>query len=337
MTAPDPVHNPVLIGHDEAIRQVTDAFASGRMPHAWLIAGIEGIGKATLAYHIAHHVLAGGQNPIGKIDMRHPASKLIAAEAHPDMLVVRRTANDKGDLRDVIVVEEALKIAQFLHMTATHNGWRVVVIDEAHALNRHGQNAILKILEEPPPRALILMTATAPGALLPTIRSRCRILPLEPLDDHHMTTILARLEPELPGAQLKELIALSGGSIGFALKVIRSETLPLYEELLALLGAMPELDVARLHKLGDQIGRKADAESFDVITSLLTDLLRRSVRARAIGEGASGANVLSALQLDCALQLWDKTRATFALAKSANLDKKLAFINAMSDIRRAVA
>lgn len=328
MQIPDPAHNPVLIGHDEAIRQIGEAFASGRMHHAWLIAGIEGIGKATLAYHIANFVLSGGQNPPGKLDLNHPAGKLIRAEAHPDMLVVRRTPNEKGEMRNVIVVEDALKIAAFLHKTATHSGWRVVIVDEAHVLNRFGQNAILKILEEPPARTLIVITTTAPGALLPTIRSRCRLLPLAPLDDAHMKTILARMQPDLPEEDVKRLIALAGGSIGFALKIVRTETLPLYEELLGLLGAMPELDIARLHKLADQIGRKADAESFEVITALLVDHLRQLVRSQALA---------GQKELDRPLQLWDKTRATFALADSANLDHKLAFINAISDIRRAIA
>jgi DNA polymerase-3 subunit delta' len=329
--------NPTLTGHDEAIRQVTAAFASGRLPHAWLIAGIEGIGKATFAYHIAAHVLSCGQIAIGRIDAQHPAAKLVIAEAHPDMLVVRRTANEKGDLRDTIAVDDARKIAGFLHMTAAHNGWRVAIVDEAHTLNRNGQNAILKILEEPPQRALILMTATSPGMLLPTIRSRCRVLPLEPLDEAHMTAVLARLAPDLGGTELSRLIALAGGSVGFALKTIRAEALPLYEELLAVLGALPELDVARLHKLADRIGRKADAESFDVVVTLLVDLLRCSARARATGEKGLEMNAAKALPLDRALRLWDGTRTTFALADQANLDKKLAFIKAVSDIRCAVA
>jgi DNA polymerase-3 subunit delta' len=336
MTIPDPAHNPILMGHDEVLRQIREAFAGSRMHHAWLISGIEGIGKATLAYHIAHHVLSNGENTPGNISAKHQSAKLILSGAHPDMLVVRRGMNDKGDLRDSIVVEDALKVAEFLHKTATYNGWRVVVIDEVHALNRHGQNAILKILEEPPPQALILMTATSPGALLPTIRSRCRQLQLEPLSEATMETILARFAPEIIGEELAHLIALAGGSAGFALKVIRTETLPLYEELRGLLGELPQLDIARLHKLADRIGRKADAESFDVITALLTETLRHAVHARATGEQGTDTP-LPPMQLDRALQVWDKTRATFAMADAANLDRKLAFVNAVTEIRQAVA
>lgn len=335
MTAPDPAHNPILIGHDPAVMQVMDAFASGRLHHAWLIAGIEGIGKATLAWHIAHYVLSNGQNKPGKINPALPVAKLIMGGAHPDMLVIRRAVDEKtGELRNSIIAEDARRIAAFLHTTAAHSGWRVVLIDEAHLLNRVGQNTILKILEEPPPQALILITTTSAGALLPTIRSRCRLLQLAPLGDQQMKTILARLQPELGPEDIAQLVLHAGGSAGFALKIVRTETLPLYEELREVL-AERKLDIARLHKLADQIGRKADAESYAVITALLSGLLRRTARARAAGE--TGGDVLpgAPLPLDRALQLWDKTRATLAAAENANLDRKLAFINAVVEIRQA--
>ncbi len=187
-----------LIGHDEALKQAAEAFTSGRMHHAWLIAGIEGIGKTTLAMHIAHHVLSKGTGAPGQINPQDRVAKLIAAEAHPDMLVLRRASDEKtGEIKKNIVVDDALKVGAFLRKTATHGGWRVVVVDEAHTLNRHGQNAILKILEEPPSQVLILMTVTTPGALLPTIRSRCRVVHLTPLDEAHLKTILRRAQPEM--------------------------------------------------------------------------------------------------------------------------------------------
>jgi len=315
-----------LVGHDEAMREVQAAFASGRMHHAWLIAGIEGIGKATLAKHIAQFVLANGESALGKIDPEHRVAKLVEAETHPDMLIIRRPVDEKtGELRNIIPVEETLRVAMFLHKTATHGGWRVVIIDEAHAMNRNGQNAILKIIEEPPPQTLILITVTTPGVLLPTIRSRCRVLPLAPLDAAHMQVILHRTAPQMPMEDVNALIALSGGSIGFALKVLHSEVLPLYREMLAILNAMPELDVARLYKLADQIAKKADAESFDVLTSLLIERLRMLTHEEA--------HRVPVGRVDLTLQIWDKTRATLAALDHTNLDRKLAFINAMSEIR----
>jgi DNA polymerase-3 subunit delta' len=311
------------------MEEVEAAFASGRMHHAWLIAGIEGIGKATLAKHIAQFVLTGAQGKLGQTDPQHRMAKLVEAETHPDMLIVRRPTDEKtGEQKNIIPVDDVLKIASFLHKTATHGGWRIVIIDEAHTLNRNGQNAILKIVEEPPPRTLILITVTTPGALLPTIRSRCRMLRLAPLDGEHMRAILHHAMPALAAGDVTALIDLSGGSIGFALKVLRSEALPLYRETLAILDAMPAMDIPRLHKLADQIARKADSESFEVLTTLLIERLRMTAHGEALKD-AKG-------RVDLALEIWDKTRATLATADYANLDRKLAFINAMSEIRAAM-
>ncbi|MDD5586412.1 MAG: DNA polymerase III subunit delta' [Alphaproteobacteria bacterium] len=325
-----PAQNPVLIGHDHALRQIEAAFASGRMPHAWLMSGIEGIGKATLAFHAAHYVLSGGQNPLGKLDMLHPAARLVAGEAHPDLFVLRRPLDEKtGKTKDSIPVEDARKLAPFLHMTATHGGWRVAIIDEAHALNRHGQNAILKVIEEPPANCLILLTATAPGALLPTIRSRCRMLPLQPLDETSLRAVLARSGLDMVASDMERLIELSGGSAGFALNMAEAETLPLFEELMALLQGLPALDMAKLHTLADRIGRKGDGDNFSVITHLLTNKLCQGVREKAL-KGQRGS-------LDRSLRLWDNVRQTFAMAVDSNLDRKLAFVNAVCEIRRATA
>ena len=273
--------------------------------------------------------MSNGENAIGKYNPHNRVTKLIQAEAHPDLLVVRRGIDEKtGEPRNVITVDDALKVAAFLRMTSTHGGWRVVIIDEAHMLNRHGENAILKILEEPPAHALILITATTPGALLPTIRSRCRVLHLSPLDNPHMKVILSRSAPQLSGPDIDRLIALSSGSAGFALKIARTECLPLYDELQSLIAAFPTLDVPRLHKLADQVSRKADSESYEVLRALLME------RVRAATFESARKNVGGGL-VDRCLTVFDKMNATFAMADGANLDRKLAFIRAIGDLREA--
>lgn len=340
-----PSQNPTLIGHDAALRQVADAYASGRMHHAWMISGIEGIGKTTLAFHIAHFVLSGGTNSLGNLNMQHPAARLVAGEAHPDLFILRRPVDDKtGELKDTIPVEAAREIAPFLHKTATHGGWRMAIIDEAHALNRNGQNAILKIIEEPPQKCLIVITAATPGVLLPTIRSRCRMLPLQPLEDSTLRALMARYGADnLPDADLKRVVRLASGSIGMALKIAETESLPIYDELLTMLQNLPKLDMAKLHKLADGMSRKADVESFRVITALLVDLLRRAVKSQATGvfatmdaaEEKALASLTNSASVGQTLQLFEKTAQIFAETDHANLDKKLAFINAITGIRRA--
>lgn len=317
---------PPFVGHAQALREVQMSFASGRMPHAWLISGIEGIGKAAFAKHVAHYVLTNGEGDIGKPDPQHPMGKLVEAETHPDLLIIRREVDEKtGALRNTIPVEELQKVGLFFHKTATHGGWRIVIIDEAQALNRYGQNAILKIVEEPPPRSLILITVTTPGILLPTIRSRARLLELSPLTPEEMRAILQSSAANTQPDDLNAVIDLSGGSIGFAMKILRAQALPLYRELLGILNDMPKLDTARLHKLADQIARKADAESFDVLKTLLIERLRATALTEARRQPKG--------HVETALRLLDKTRATFSSADFANLDRKLAFITAINDIR----
>ncbi|MDD3288287.1 MAG: DNA polymerase III subunit delta' [Alphaproteobacteria bacterium] len=332
MNIPDPQRTPFLIGHESATRQIADTFASGRMPQAWLIYGIDGIGKATFAYHAANFVFSDGKNPIGNLDFDNSAAKLVAAEAHPDLFVLRRPVDEKtGEQKDSIPVDDARKIAPFMHRTATHGKWRIAIIDEAHFLNRHGQNAILKIIEEPPENCLILITASTPGALVATIRSRCRLLPLEPLSKAAMMDVMSRLgaDTEVGEDDLSRIIELSGGSVGFALKLLSAECLPVYDEMLALLDKMPEMDVPGLHALADKISRKADADSFKAITKLLIDRLRENVHTAATGPADRG-------HLDRCLRLWEKVKQSFIMADRSNLDRKLAFINAMTEIRRGI-
>lgn len=335
---PPPSQSTALIGHDKALTDVQAAYDSGRMHHAWLVTGAEGIGKASLAYHIAHLVLSGGENRLGKINPQSHAAKLVMAESHPDLFILRRPADEKtGVLKESIPVETARGMVPFFRLTSAHGHGRVAIIDEAHALNRHGQNAILKIIEEPPAGAVIVLTATTVGSLLPTIRSRVRLLALDPLTPAALETVLTRLGVDMPaGAAKQSLLTHAGGSAGRAIQLMQTETLPLLDALVALVAA-PALDVVALHALADQIGRKSDAETFTVLTTLFTEFLRASIVAAAKGAGDPTGIVTRMTgggRLDQALDLWEKTKNTFALAKTANLDNKLAFINAVTEISR---
>ncbi|HAX92153.1 MAG TPA: DNA polymerase III subunit delta' [Rhodospirillaceae bacterium] len=331
-----------VIGHDDAKRQLAEAFDSGRMHHAWLLTGAEGIGKTSLAYLVAHMILSGGENRFDRLNPEHPAARLIAAQAHPDLFVLRCPVDEKtGAVKDTIPVDEARKLAPFLSMTASQGAGRVAIIDEAHKLNRHGQNAILKMIEEPPTGATILLTATTVGGLLPTIRSRCRVLPMQTLSDSQLEVVLARLGVEVPeGADKARFFMAAAGSVGRALKLIEADALPLFDELLSILAAMPMLDLLRVQKLADQIGKKADADSFQVVTGLLIDTLRQSIRVAALGQAdptGLASKIGGRARLDKALELWESTGQTFAVAEGGNLDKKLVFINALSTISRMTA
>jgi DNA polymerase-3 subunit delta' len=180
----------VLYGHGEAEGALLDAYRGGRLPHAWLISGPAGIGKATLAYRMARFVLAhpdpraprvtGAQSLA--IDADHPVARRIAAQAQGDLLVLERTINEKtGKLRQDIQVDDVRRTVGFFGSTAGEGGWRVAIVDSVDELNPAGANALLKVLEEPPRRALLLLVSHSAGRVLPTIRSRCRLLVLRPL------------------------------------------------------------------------------------------------------------------------------------------------------------
>ena len=209
MTA-SPQETTCLRGHPEGVLTLDRAWQSSRLHHAWILSGAPGIGKATLAYQFARTIL-GGADP-------NASARRIASASHPDLLVVARAQDEKRQrLRTEIVLDDVRPINLFLRRTAAEGGWRVVIVDGADHLNRNAANALLKLLEEPPPKAIMLLVCSAPGRLLPTIRSRCRSLRLAPLDDVVMREVLDPLLPDLSPHDRQSLVELAGGSPGRAL------------------------------------------------------------------------------------------------------------------------
>lgn len=186
---PHPRNTRALFGQTDAERALAEALASGRMHHAWLLAGPKGIGKATLAYRFARAALAQPheRDPAGqslKVDDATIAARQVRALSHPGLLVVRRPYDIKGKrFASSIPVDEVRRLRTFLGHRAAGDGWRVVIVDDANELNVNAANALLKSLEEPPERTVFLLVSPAPGDLVPTIRSRCRMLSMPALAD----------------------------------------------------------------------------------------------------------------------------------------------------------
>jgi DNA polymerase-3 subunit delta' len=354
--APPPRANAELLRQEAAERTLLEAYRSGRLPHAWLLTGPRGVGKATLAYRFARFLLSGGGQggdlfggeAAGlALSAEHPVFRLVASGGHADLLTVERKVDDKtGKLRGEIVVADVRAVAAFLHMTPGEGGWRVVVVDSADEMNRVAANAILKILEEPPRQALLLLVSHAPGRLLPTIRSRCCRLPVPALDDATAALLLKRYRPELSAEDAAALGRLAAGSIGKALDLAASDGLALYRDLVELLTGLPRLDVSRVHALGERLARGGDGTAFRIGTGLLSWWLARMIHGGAggalpsevvAGEAALMARLLERRSLAQWLALWEKWNRLFARAEGANLDRKQVVVTAFLELEALAA
>ncbi|MDO9413660.1 MAG: DNA polymerase III subunit delta' [Pseudolabrys sp.] len=316
-----PRETSVLYGHAEAERTLLEAYQSTRMAHAWLIGGPQGIGKATLAYRLARFVLA---HPDPKspevqaatslaVDPENLVARRVAAQAQGDLLVLERVINEKTDkLFTVIRVEDVRRSVSFFGSTAGEGGWRIAIVDAIDDMQREGANALLKVLEEPPARTLLLLLSHAPGRELPTIRSRCRRLLLRPLDEADVTRALATAtgreaaEPEVIAAA-----TASDGSVGRALRVLDGPALALRQRVLDLFKQLPNPDPRAVHALGDAISGSEPqtlATFMDMVNAWLSGRLDASAQSDA--------------HMTKAAETWEKVNRAARDVEAYNLERK---------------
>ncbi len=262
MSAPAPRENPGLVGHGAAEAAILEALRYGRLHHAWLITGAEGVGKATLAYRFARRLLAGGADSLA-MPASDPVFRRVAAATHADLLTVEREWDDKKKrMKKQVAAETVRGIPPFLHLTPAEGGWRVVVVDGAEDMNAQSANALLKVLEEPPARAVLILVCSAAGRLLPTIRSRCRHLALAPLSRPDMLDVLAAYLPDMPGADRATLAAMVDGAPGRALALAEEGGLKLAAMVGEVLAAGPEIALLRGYEMADALREQAAFETF---------------------------------------------------------------------------
>jgi DNA polymerase-3 subunit delta' len=327
---PDPRANPFLLGHQAAETLLAEASRSGRMHHAWLMTGPPGIGKATLAFRFARRLLAGmpRQDTLA-LDPADPVFRRVAAGTHADLLTVERAWDEKRKRhRAEIVVDDVRTVAEFLRLTPAEGGWRVVVVDGAEAMNRNAANAMLKVLEEPPARAILLLVSAAPGRLLPTIRSRCRRLRLSPLSEAETAQLLARYLPDMAAPERRKLAGLAEGSPGRALMLADEEGLRLAKLVDDVLGALPNLPPLRPYEVADALGR-SDA-AFTTFMDLLRGSLAAAVRDGVRGRADAAQSRLVALRPLAAWgDVWHALTELQDETERVNLDKRQAIISGL--------
>lgn len=316
---PYPRATTVWFGHEAAERTLLDAYRGGRVPHAWLIGGPAGIGKATLAYRFARFVLAHPDPAAAAVqaadslavDAAHAVTRRIAAQAQGDLLVLERTVGDTGKLRTRIVVDDVRRSVSFFGSTSGEGGWRIAIVDSVDELNKESANALLKVLEEPPARALLLLVSHAPGRVLPTLRSRCRMLPLRPLSaDDVARAASAALGRNADEPDLRAAASAADGSVARALMLLEGSALALRQRVLDLLAQLPHPDKRALHALGDALGGtepQALAAFMDTINGWL--------HAR-LSNGGAAANLAPVAAA------WDKVNTAARAVEIYNLERK---------------
>jgi DNA polymerase-3 subunit delta' len=311
----------VLFGHAAAEATLLDAYRGGRIPHAWLIGGPPGVGKATLAYRMARFVLAHPEPTAPEVtrattlevDPTSAAAKHIAGGSHGGLLVLERTLNERGVLRTAISVEDARKTVTFFGATAAGGGWRVCIVDTVDELNANSANALLKVVEEPPPRSLFLLLSNAPARVLATIQSRCRKLMLRPLAVADVIRAVAAATglPEGDNA-LRQAAEASEGSAGRALMLLGGSALGLQERTAQLLKSLPGVDPKALHALGDAL-----AGNDRTVLATFVDTVERWLIER-LGEG-SNANLARLARVS---EVWEKVQRDARDTQEYNLERK---------------
>lgn len=338
--AEHPRERLTLVGHERAEAELATAISGGRMHHAWLICGPKGVGKATLVYRAARVLLGASpsyERPLAVVPSS-PVVRQVAQLSHPDLMVIRRSINDTtGKPRSEITVDDARKLGQFFSLKASiPGGRRVAIIDAADELNRNAANAILKTLEEPPEGGVIFLVCHAAGRLLPTIRSRCRRLVLEPLDDDQVRSVAG--DNADPAA-----VVLAQGSPGRAAALASVGVGALYRQVSSALSGLPRLPLADASVLAES-GGKSDF-AFDVLFDVLENWLVRVAQAGSglpilevePGESAAMERMARAVGGRRVVEAWDKVREVRAATHGLNLDKAASVLEALRHVRRSLA
>jgi DNA polymerase-3 subunit delta' len=332
--APHPRKVTSLIGHRNAEAELLSAYREGRLAHAWLIGGREGIGKATLAWRFARFVLANpdpAANAVRKardlhVDPSHQATRLLAGLAHPDFALIRREWQGTPKKLATEISVDAVRLGlQVFQLSAAFGGWRIAIVDSADDLNRNSANALLKMVEEPPQRSLILIISHRPGQVLATIRSRCRRLRLEPLTEDEIVEAATGLGAPWSEAGRDKIAAAAkraNGSVREALARLAPESDGVGALIDSIVAGLPRPDPRAVARLADAIGGRAGDEAnrafhrelYDWLASYARELTPPSFRSEEIGE------------------LWDRIRAAERETEALNLDRKLHLLALIAEI-----
>ena len=350
---PHPRYTDALFGHGHAEAQLAEGLASGKLHHAWLLAGPSGVGKATLVYRFARAALSGGTAAAGlfggadklSVDPDSKASHLVRALSHPDLLVLRRPYDIKAKrFKTAITVDEVRRLRDFLGHKQAGTGWKVVIVDAADDLNINAANALLKSLEEPPPGAIFFLISSMPGRLLTTIRSRCRLLNMLPLGDSDAKqaaeqALRAAGQAFPDDAQWPILLQAAEGSVADVLRLASDDGIALSSKVDQVFGNLLRPNWPAMHQLSDEFAAVSAGDKFEAFIDLLLARLARTVRAAATLQG-DPIDLETARRLgtdgDLAswAELWETLIREKAVQGTLNLDRKAFVLDCVARLSR---
>ena len=331
-SAPHPREMLSLVGHREGEAEFLEAYRAGRLHHAWLIGGPEGIGKATLAYRMARFMLANPDPSHHQVQAAtsldvpasHPVAHQVASNAHPDLAMIRRIYDpEKKRVLTEISADQVRKGLDVFNKTSAAGGFRIAIVDACDDLNSHSANALLKTLEEPPRQSLFLMVAHQPLRLLPTIRSRCRALNLRPLSVAEVENVTAGLPDfaELDITLHQRAAALSDGSVKQALGLLDPKRLDFNDKVEAALARLPRINPEEIDAIAELTAGRDGEVAFDRFCTLCQAWLTRELNRRA---GQNGALMPVA-------ELWTRLEDQRRDVEVYNLDKRPFVISMLAD------
>jgi DNA polymerase III subunit delta' len=339
---PHPRESYHFFGHTEAETGLLRSCLSGHLPQALIVGGPPGVGKATLAWRLARFLLAdpgpAAVAGVARADLfvapDHPVSRQIAAMAHPDLVLLRREWNEK-DKRffTEIRVEDVRRAIHLFQQAAGRGGYRICILDCAEDLNLSSANALLKLVEEPPPRSLFLIVAHRPGQMLATLRSRCRKILLKPLAAADIDHIVAALGPPWSAAgeaKLAAAIARAQGSIHNVLRLLDDRGIELDTNLARMLDDLPRIDWSKVHALAERVTGRNNGKDFEAMLAAIDAWLDARVR--------DGARTF---QGDCVRRLapyalvWEKLAEAARETETFNLDKRPFVLSLFADLAAA--
>ena len=339
---PHPRDQFELFGHENEAAALAEAARSGRLAHAWIFGGPKGVGKATLAWRFTRALLVHGPQNVPddlSVPRDHVVARRISSLAHSDVMLIRRPWDqERKRPRTELPIEEVRRLNGLFSRHASEDGYRVAIIDAADDMSRAAENALLKTLEEPPKRALLLLIAHVPGVLLPTTRSRCRSLTLRPLAPATMSKAVATLSPGVDSDTSSVLAGLAEGCPGRALELVELGGLDLYHHITGTLASLPRVHGDALFALADKVARGTGDRGLTLFVRLTSGILQRLVRgtygspAQVPGEAQLLARLRSLVPLEGWVGVWENLQQKAIDADALNLDKKQLVLNAFFEM-----